>query len=37
MMFNPNTKVGLIIFANADVELEQVSALIMDNAEKKTP
>jgi CubicO group peptidase (beta-lactamase class C family) len=37
MMFNPNNKVGLIIFANADVELEQVSALIMDNAEKKTP
>ena len=37
MMFNPNNKVGFIIFANADVELKQVNALLIDNAEKKTP
>ncbi len=28
MMFNPKTKVGFIIFANADVELKQVIALL---------
>ena len=37
MMFNPKTKVGFIIFANADVELKQVNALLMAKAEKKTP
>ncbi len=36
MMFNPSTKIGLIIFANADVDLKQVKALLMAKAEKKT-
>ncbi len=34
MMFNPNNKVGFIIFANADVELTQVDALLRDQLEK---
>jgi CubicO group peptidase (beta-lactamase class C family) len=37
MMFNPKTKVGFIIFANADVELKQVNALLLAKAEKTTP
>ena len=36
MMFNPRTKVGFIIFATADVELNQMKALLMAKAEKKT-
>jgi CubicO group peptidase (beta-lactamase class C family) len=37
MMFNPETEVGFIVFANADVELKRVKALIMAKAEEKTP
>jgi CubicO group peptidase (beta-lactamase class C family) len=37
MMFNPNNKIGFIIFANADVELKQVNALLRDNVEKRGP
>ena len=37
MMFNPKSKIGFIIFANADVELKQVNALLMAKAEKRTP
>jgi CubicO group peptidase (beta-lactamase class C family) len=35
MMFNPKTKVGFIVFANADVELKQVKALLMAKAEEQ--
>jgi CubicO group peptidase (beta-lactamase class C family) len=37
MMFNPDNKVGFIVFANADVELKRVNALLRDNIEKNTP
>jgi len=37
MMFNPKTKLGFIIFANADVKLKQVKALLMAKADDKTP
>ena len=37
MMFNPKTKVGFIIFANADVKLKQVKALLMAKTDEKTP
>ena len=36
MMFNPKTKVGFIVFANADVELKPVKALLMARAEERT-
>jgi CubicO group peptidase (beta-lactamase class C family) len=34
---NPKTKVGLIIFANADIELNWIKALLLAKAEGKTP
>jgi CubicO group peptidase (beta-lactamase class C family) len=37
MMFNPKTKVGFIIFANADVNLKKVKALLMAKGEANTP
>jgi CubicO group peptidase (beta-lactamase class C family) len=37
MMFNPKTKLGFIIFANADVKLKQVKALLMAKIEENTP
>ena len=36
MMFSPRTKVELIVFANTDVELKQVKALLRVKAEEKT-
>jgi CubicO group peptidase (beta-lactamase class C family) len=36
MMFSPRTKVGLIVFANTDVELKQVKALLRAKAEEKS-
>lgn len=33
MMFNPRTKVGFIVFANADVKLKRVKALLKTKAE----
>jgi CubicO group peptidase (beta-lactamase class C family) len=34
MLFNPKTKVGFIVFANADVELKRVKALLKAKAEE---
>jgi CubicO group peptidase (beta-lactamase class C family) len=36
MMLNPETKVGFIVFANADVNLKQVTALLMAKIEEAT-
>jgi CubicO group peptidase (beta-lactamase class C family) len=36
MMFNPRTKVGFIIFANADVKLKKVKTLLMEKVEEIT-
>ncbi len=36
MMFNPKSKLGFIIFANADVNLKKVKALLMAKADEKT-